>query len=124
MALSIRTFHSHVAGEVSPIDLRRVHDAETLAAIRAGMDEYAVLVFRDQPFADDEQLAFAERLDGALHTKPGISALQKNRLGNEALGDVSNLGADGNIFHGVDRRRFHGIVHRLLLTHASFAHLS
>jgi alpha-ketoglutarate-dependent 2,4-dichlorophenoxyacetate dioxygenase len=46
-----------------------------LAQIRAGMDTYAVLVFRDQPFADDEQLAFAQRFDGQLHTKMGISAL-------------------------------------------------
>jgi alpha-ketoglutarate-dependent 2,4-dichlorophenoxyacetate dioxygenase len=91
MALTFRKLHSHFVGEVGPVDLRRVHDAETLAEIRAGMDEYAVLVFRDQPFTDAEQLDFAQRLDGALHTKLGSSAIQKNRFGNEALGDISNL---------------------------------
>jgi alpha-ketoglutarate-dependent 2,4-dichlorophenoxyacetate dioxygenase len=55
------------------------------------MEEYAVLVFRDQPFADNEQLEFAQRLHGVLHTKLGISALQKNCFVNEALGDISNL---------------------------------
>ena len=64
MTLTFRKLHSCFVGEVSPVDLRRVHDPETLGQIRAGMDEYAVLVFRDQPFADDEQLAFAQRLDG------------------------------------------------------------
>jgi len=106
--------------EVSPVDLRRVHDPETLGQIRAGMDEYAVLVFRDQPFADGEQLAFAQRLDGELHTKLGISALQKNRLGNEALGDISNLDESGEIMRSDNRRRMYGLGNRLWHTDASF----
>jgi alpha-ketoglutarate-dependent 2,4-dichlorophenoxyacetate dioxygenase len=106
--------------EVSPVDLRQVHDPETLGQIRAGMDEYAVLVFRDQPFADDEQLAFAQRLDGELHTKLGISALQKNRLGNEALGDISNLDESGEIMRSDNRRRMYGLGNRLWHTDASF----
>jgi len=106
--------------EVSPVDLRRVHDPEILGQIRAGMDEYAVLVFRDQPFADDEQLAFAQRLDGVLHTKLGISALQKNRLGNEALGDISNLDESGEIMRSDNRRRMYGLGNRLWHTDASF----
>ena len=88
MSLTFEKLHPHFAAEVGPVDLRRVHDPETLAEIRAGMDEYAVLVFRDQPFADDEQIAFAQRLDGELHTKAGAAALKKTRLGNEALGDI------------------------------------
>jgi alpha-ketoglutarate-dependent 2,4-dichlorophenoxyacetate dioxygenase len=106
--------------EVSPVDLRRAFDPETLGQIRAGMDEYAVLVFRDQPFADDEQLAFAQRLDGELHTKLGISALQKNRLGNEALGDISNLDENGEIMGSDNRRRMYGLGNRLWHTDASF----
>jgi len=84
------------------------------------MDEYAVLVFRDQPFADGEQLAFAQRLDGELHTKLGISALQKNRLGNEALGDISNLDENGEIMRSDSRRRMYGLGNRLWHTDASF----
>jgi alpha-ketoglutarate-dependent 2,4-dichlorophenoxyacetate dioxygenase len=120
MALTFRKLHSHFAAEVSPVDLRRVHDPETLAAIRGGMDEYAVLVFRDQPFTDAEQLDFAERLDGVLHTKLGISALQKNRLGNEALGDISNLDENGEIMKSDNRRRMYGLGNRLWHTDASF----
>ena len=61
MVLTFRKLHPHFVAEVSPVDLRQVYDHEILAQIRAGMDEYAILVFRDQPFADDEQLAFAQR---------------------------------------------------------------
>ena len=120
MALTFRRLHPHFAAEVSPVDLRRVHDPETLAAIRGGMDEYAVLVFREQPFTDGEQLDFAQRLDGVLHTKLGISALQKNRLGNEALGDISNLDENGEIMKSDNRRRMYGLGNRLWHTDASF----
>ena len=120
MTLTFRKLHPCFVAEVSPVDLRRVHDPETLGQIRAGMDEYAVLVFRDQPFADDEQLAFAQRLDGVLHTKLGISALQMNRLGNEALGDISNLDESGEIMRSDNRRRMYGLGNRLWHTDASF----
>ena len=120
MTVTFRRLHPHFAAEVGPIDLRSVHDAATLAQIRAGMDEHAVLVFRNQPFADDEQLAFAQRLDGPLHTRTGSRALRKSRLGNEALGDISNLDEDGNILSGDDRRRMYGLGNRLWHTDASF----
>ena len=120
MALTFRKLHPHFVAEVGPVDLRRVHDPETLAEIRAGMDEYAVLVFHDQPFTDAEHLDFAERLDGVLHTKLGSSALQKNRFGNEALGDISNLDENGEIMKTSNRRRMYGLGNRLWHTDASF----
>ncbi|MGH7402410.1 MAG: TauD/TfdA dioxygenase family protein [Candidatus Rokuibacteriota bacterium] len=120
MVPTFRRLHPHFAAEVSPMDLRRLHDPDALAAIRAGMDEHAVLVFRDQPFTDAEQLDFAQRLDGVLHTKLGISALQKNRFGNEALGDISNLDEDGEIMKSDNRRRMYGLGNRLWHTDASF----
>jgi len=120
MALTFRKLQQHFAAEVSPIELRRVHDPETLAEIRAGMDEHAVLVFRDQPFTDQEHLEFAQRLDGELHTKLGSSALVKNRFGNEALGDISNLDESGEIMTTDNRRRAYSLGNRLWHTDASF----
>src|SRR6185436_16398293 len=120
MALRFEKLHKHFVAEVSPVDLRRVHDPETLAEIRHGMDEHAILVFHDQPLTDQEHLDFAQRLDGALHTKLGSAAIQKNRFGNEALGDISNLSADGEILQQGDRRRAYGLGNRLWHTDASF----
>ena len=62
------SFTNFVA-EVHGVDLREAHDPDTLEQVRAGMDEYGVLVFRNQPFSNEEQLAFAERFDGKLHAK-------------------------------------------------------
>jgi alpha-ketoglutarate-dependent 2,4-dichlorophenoxyacetate dioxygenase len=120
MALTFRRLHPHFVAEASGVELRRIEDGETLAAIRAGMDEHAVLVFRDQPFADEEQLAFARRLDGQLHSKTGASVIRKNRLGNEALTDISNLDETGDILKPDDRRRAYSLANRLWHTDASF----
>jgi len=85
MTLTFKQLHPAFVGEASPFELRQIHDDATLAAIRDAMNRYAVLVFHDQRFTDDEHLAFAQRLDGALHTKLGSASIQKNRFGNEAL---------------------------------------
>jgi alpha-ketoglutarate-dependent 2,4-dichlorophenoxyacetate dioxygenase len=118
--LTFRKLHPHFVGEVGPVDLRQVHDPDTLARIRSGMDEFAILVFHDQPFTDEEQLAFAQRLDGRLHSRTGASALYKSRLGNEALSDISNVGDDGELLKPGDRRRDYGLGNRLWHTDASF----
>ncbi len=120
MSLTFRPLHPHFVAEASGIDLRHAHDRETLDQLRAGMDTYAVLVFRDQPLSNDDHLAFAQRFDGQLHTKTGISALQKNRFGNEALADVSNVDENGDILKPDDRRRMYGLGNRLWHTDASF----
>jgi alpha-ketoglutarate-dependent 2,4-dichlorophenoxyacetate dioxygenase len=120
MSISFRKLHPLFAAEVSPIGLRNVRDRETLERIRAGMDEHAVLVFRDQSFSIQDQLEFAQRLDGKLHTKTGVSALMKNRLGDVPVGDISNVGPDGRILARDDRRRMYSLANRLWHTDGSF----
>jgi len=120
MALTFHKLHQHFVGEASPVGLRTVQDEETLARIRAGMDQYAVLVFHDQAFSDAEQIAFGERLDGRLHQGTGSRAFTKSRLDNEALSDISNLAANGEIMKADDRRRHYTLGNRLWHTDASF----
>ncbi len=120
MTLSFRPLHPLFAAEVSPLDLRTAEDPQTLADIRQGMHEHAVLVFRDQQLDDASQLAFAQRLDGVLHSKTGVSAMTGNRFGNEALTDISNLDEAGEVLPADDRRRQYGLANRLWHTDASF----
>ena len=120
MTLEFRKLHPLFAAEVSAVDLRAVHDEETLERIRAGMDERAVLVFRDQAFSSEEQRDFATRLDGELHRKTGISVLQKSRFGDEAITDVSNVDASGEVLESDSRKRLYGLANRLWHTDASF----
>jgi alpha-ketoglutarate-dependent 2,4-dichlorophenoxyacetate dioxygenase len=120
VSLALRKLHPLFAAEASGVDLRTVHDRQTLDEIRGAMDAFGVLVFRDQPFTDEEQLAFAQRFDGALHAKTGAAVLAKSRLGNEALADISNLDENGEILRSDDRRRVYGLGNRLWHTDASF----
>ena len=56
-------------GEVSGIDITRPISRDDAAAIERGMDEFGVLVFHDQHFDDETQLAFSRNF-GALEVHP------------------------------------------------------
>jgi len=119
--MNFRRLHPTFVAEAGAIDLRELRDRSALDRIRAGMDDHAVLVFRGQAFADDEQLAFAERFDGTLHRKTGAAAIGRNRLGgDEALTDISNVAANGELQKIDDRRRAYSLGNRLWHTDASF----
>ena len=120
MTIEFQKLHPLFAAEASAVDLRAVHDEDTLERIRAGMDEHAVLVFRDQAFSSEEQRDFAIRLDGELHRKTGISVLQKSRFGDEAITDVSNVDTGGEVLESGSRKRLYGLANRLWHTDASF----
>ena len=120
MTLEFRELHPTFVAEAGPVDLRGVQDEASLEPIREGMDRYAVLVFRDQRFSNEEQLAFATRLDGELHRKTGSSVLQKSRFGDEALTDVSNVGSKGALLESESRKRLYSLANRLWHTDASF----
>jgi len=120
MALKFTPLHPLFVAEVSQVDLRSLPDQDTLEEIRRGMEQYAVLVFHGQPFTNEEQLAFAQRFDGTLHARTSTAVLAKNRFGNEALSDVSNVGAGGDILPVGDRRRMSSLANRLWHTDASF----
>jgi|SRR5579884_415026 len=113
--------HPLFVAEVDGVDLARAHDPALLAALRALLDRYAVLVFRDQRIDDDGQIAFARRFDGELVTKVGKSVVEgKRRLQHEALTDISNLDENGAILETADRRRMYALGNRLWHTDASF----
>jgi len=121
VAISISPLHPVFAGEVAGIDCRRPLDPVEVAAIEAGMDRYAVLVFRDQPLSDDEQLAFTRHF-GELesYATPGhIRRSQEQRLG-PGIADFSNLDKDGNILAAEDRLWFFKLGDRLWHSDSSF----
>jgi len=121
MPISIRPLTPVFAGEVAGVDCRRPLDAQAVAAIEAGMDRYAVLVFRDQPLSDEQQLAFTRQF-GALenYATPGhIRGSQEQRLG-PGMADFSNLDKDGNILSPEDRLWFFKLGDRLWHSDSSF----
>src|SRR6202045_2036856 len=95
MTISIRQLHPHFFGEVSGVDLRKPLTPQEAADIEAGMDKYAVLLFRDQDITDEQQMAFALNFGERENPRGGnIVKPQDSRL-STGLNDVSNLGKDG-----------------------------
>jgi alpha-ketoglutarate-dependent 2,4-dichlorophenoxyacetate dioxygenase len=70
MTLTIRPIHPLFCGEVSGIDLARELSPQQVQALEAGMDRYAVLLFRDQPLTDEQQMAFSRHF-GELENPHG-----------------------------------------------------
>jgi alpha-ketoglutarate-dependent 2,4-dichlorophenoxyacetate dioxygenase len=108
------------AAEVEGIDMRKPLSPEDVAAIHAGMDEYAVLVFHDQDIDDEQQLAFSRSL-GKLERSVGASlrAPDEYRLPT-TFADVSNLDKNHQPYARDDRRRLFAIGNRLWHSDSSF----
>jgi alpha-ketoglutarate-dependent 2,4-dichlorophenoxyacetate dioxygenase len=93
---------------------------ETVAAIRAAMDRYAVLVFPGQGHLDDAaQLAFG-RLFGTVEQTPSLVDQSRRRLPDNQINDISNLGVDGQILAADDRRRMFNLGNLLWHSDSSF----
>ena len=119
--VSIRPLTPVFAGEVAGVDCRRPLDPAAVAAIEAGMDRYAVLVFRDQKLSDEEQIAFTRHF-GELenYATPGhIRRREEQRLG-PGIADFSNLDKDGNIMSAEERVWFFKLGDRLWHSDSSF----
>ena len=120
MSLTIRQVGPCFAGEVAGVDLTKPLPAADIATIHAGMDKYAVLVFHDQNFTDEQQLAFTQSL-GPLELAIGTSLRrpEDHRLPT-TFADVSNLDRDNKPFARDDRRRLFGLGNRLWHSDSSF----
>jgi len=120
MTVSIRQIGPCFAGEVSGADLTKPLSREEVAAIEAGMDRYAVLVFHDQSISDEEQIAFSNnfgRIEPAVGSN--ITKPEDRRLRIE-FADVSNLKKGNELFDRDDRRRMFNLGNRLWHSDSSF----
>ncbi len=121
MTVSIQPIHPTFAGEVTGIDCCKPLSPDEVAAVEAGMDNHAVLVFRDQPLTDQQQIDFTRHfgeLEG--YNTPGhIQKKADSRLG-AGIADFSNLDKSGNIMSDQDRVWFFKLGDRLWHSDSSF----
>jgi alpha-ketoglutarate-dependent 2,4-dichlorophenoxyacetate dioxygenase len=120
MAITVRQIHPHFVGEISGVDLTRPLAADDVEAIRDAIDRQGVLVFHDQAFTDQQQIAFTRQL-GAIENSAGghIAKAHERRLGPE-MNDVSNLGMDQKPLARDDRKRMFNLGNRLWHSDSSF----
>jgi alpha-ketoglutarate-dependent 2,4-dichlorophenoxyacetate dioxygenase len=119
-SLQIKQVGPGFVGEVSGLDISKPLTPVDVAAISAGMDAQAVLVFRGQNLTNDQQLAFTNAL-GHLEdvVATSLRAADDNRL-PAVFADVSNLDKDNKTFALDDRRRLFAIGNRLWHSDSSF----
>lgn len=120
MPIAIKPIAPGFAGEVSGADIGKPLSSSEVAQIEAGMDTYAVLVFRGQNITDEQQIAFScnfgemENSRGGHITKPADVRLQ------QGMNDVSNLDKSGLPLRREDRRRLFNLGNMLWHSDSSF----
>jgi alpha-ketoglutarate-dependent 2,4-dichlorophenoxyacetate dioxygenase len=121
MAVSFHQLHPEFAAEVSGADCAKPLSPGEVAAIDAGMDKYAVLVFRDQDLSDEQQLAFTKQF-GPLEAygSPGHIRKDVEERTPKGVADFSNLDKDGNILSAEERVWFFKLGDRLWHSDSSF----
>ncbi len=121
MPVSIKPLHPVFAGEVHGVDCTRPLSPDEVAEIEAGMDKYAVLVFREQALSDEQQLAFTKQF-GPLEAygNPGHIRKEVEQRTPKGVADFSNLDKDGNILAADERVWFFKLGDRLWHSDSSF----
>ena len=121
MTIPIHPLTSCIAGEVSGCDLAKPLSKAEVAAIEAGMDRWAVLVFHDQDITDEQQVAFTRNFGQIENSYGGHITVKREekRLG-PLVNDLSNLGLDNKPLPRDDRRRMFNLGNRLWHSDSSF----
>ena len=119
MSLTVRKSHPLFVGEASGLDLSKPLDGAAIDAINKAMDEYAVLVFRDQPLTQPQQVELA-RSFGPLDL--GLKKLKKtpDRMEHVELADISNVSDKGQAVARDGRKIVTNIANQLWHSDSSF----
>ena len=119
MPLKIEPVTKHFAAVASGVDLGSPIEAAIAVQIEAAMDQFAVLVWRDQPLDDDQHMAFTKWF-GPLD--PGLVSVTKrgSRFNQSGFIDIANVGEDGSILPRDDRSVTGSIANQLWHTDSSF----
>ena len=120
MTIAIRQIHPVFVGEVSGIDVSRPLSRDEVAALEAGMDRYAVLVFHDQRLTDEQQMAFSRNFGTLEDARGGNITKPEDRRLQVGMNDVSNLGRDGAPMARDSRQRLFNLGNMLWHSDSSF----
>ena len=119
MPLTLHPITPQFAAEGGGVDLRCPLAPADIDAIDAAMDRYGVLVFRDQPMDQAEQVACARQfgpLDAGLRKATGAPT----RFHHDELIDISNVALDGSVADAGNAKLAGTLANQLWHTDSSF----
>jgi alpha-ketoglutarate-dependent 2,4-dichlorophenoxyacetate dioxygenase len=120
MSVSIHQIHPVFVGEVTGVRLAQPLSRDEAAAIEAGMDAHAVLVFPAQTVSDEEQMAFGRSFGRIEESGGGNITRPEDRRLADGMNDVSNLGRDGRPLERDSRQRLFNLGNMLWHSDSSF----
>ena len=112
-----------LAALASGVDISQPLSPTEVRYIETGMDQFGVLVFKNQPLTQDQQINFARHfgpLDvgfGKVKTKGA-----PHRLNYRELGDISNVALDGGVAARDSQKIVGNIANQLWHSDSSFQH--
>lgn len=108
------------AGKVTGIDLTQPLTPEEVTAIDKGMDQYGVLVFHDQQFTDETQIAFSRNFGTLEEASGDLNWGKERRIASPLVNDISNLDNENQVMRRDDRKRLFSLGNRLWHSDSSF----
>ncbi|MEK9673065.1 MAG: TauD/TfdA family dioxygenase [Rhodospirillaceae bacterium] len=117
--MDVQPLHPLFAGEVRGFDISKPLTPAEIDAVRKAMDEYAVLVFRNQSVDDEQHRRFSEyfgplEISRKLHRAGYVPRLHTH------MSDVSNLDQNGKQYARDDQRMMSLYANRLWHSDSSF----
>jgi alpha-ketoglutarate-dependent 2,4-dichlorophenoxyacetate dioxygenase len=124
MTLSIRPIdpvgRPFFAAEASGLDITKPLTSAQAGSIEKAMDQYGVLVFHDQHFDDEKQLAFSRNFGTLEEANGDLNWGKPRRLESALVNDISNLDVDNQVMARDNRKRLFTLGNRLWHSDSSF----
>jgi alpha-ketoglutarate-dependent 2,4-dichlorophenoxyacetate dioxygenase len=118
--ISIKRIHPAFVGEVSGVDVTKPLSPAEVRAIDDGMNEHAVLVFHEQSFTDEQQLAFTRQFGPLEESRGGNITKPEERRLQVGMQDVSNLAKGGALHERESRQRLFNLGNMLWHSDSSY----
>ena len=121
MALKIRKMHPLFVAEVTGIDITEPLKKEMRSELQNLIDQHGILVFRDQNFTDEQQVAFSLNFGEIeiANNKNNITKQEDRRLSN-MFSDISNLNKNDELHAQESRQRIFNLGNRIWHSDSSF----
>lgn len=118
-ALTLSPLHPLFVAEIQGVDLRQPTDATLAAEVEAAMDEFAVVVFRDQGLDEFQQMDFTRAL-GPIDMGLLKVVQRRNRFKQAGMMDISNVDLESQVLDRGDPRLVTMLANQLWHSDSSF----
>ena len=118
--MKTRALHPLFVGEILDVDTSSDLSQETVREIARAIDQFAVVVFRDQQLSVEGQVKFARYFGPLEVATMRTRSDNTHRTSHDEVVDIANVDENDRIQAANDRRRLYNIGNRLWHTDSSF----